>query len=235
VALQLAQSEYDKISWQSGIGASQQAVALQQASNDYESAKANYEALVRGATVEELDIAQAGVEAARAQVEVAEAQARQSKAQLDQLLAGPRAEAIAVAEAQVEQAQTVLEGARIALEKTVLVAPLSGTVGAVEVEEGETVMAGTPVLVMGDLSALQIETDDLSEVDVVEVAVGQRVEVSVDAMPYLELGGRVSEIAPMAEERHGDIVYTVTIDLEEAAVASLRWGMTAYVDILVGE
>ena len=102
-------------------------------------------------------------------------------------------------------------------------------------EEGETVMAGAPVLMIGDLSRLQVETDDLSEVDVVEVAVGQEVEVSVDAMPYLELRGRVSEIAPMAEERHGDIVYTVTIDLEEGAAAGLRWGMTAYVDILVGE
>jgi hypothetical protein len=45
----------------------------------------------------------------------------------------------------------------------------------------------------------------------------------------------VSEIAPMAEERHGDIVYKVTIDLEEGLEAGLRWGMTAYVDILVGE
>ena len=108
-------------------------------------------------------------------------------------------------------------------------------------------MAGAPVLVIGDLCTLQVETDDLSEVDVVEVAVGQEVEVSVDALPDLKLHGRVSEIAPMAEERHGDIVYTVTIDLEggpalsevegpvEGAEADLRWGMTAYVDILVGE
>ncbi len=235
VALQLAQSEYDKISWQSGIGATQQAVTLRQASDDYESAKANYEALLRGATAEELDIARAAVEAARSQVDVAQAQARQTEAQLDLLLAGPTAEAIAVAEAQVRQAQTALQGARIALGKTVLVAPLAGTVGAVMVEEGETVMAGTPVLVIGDLSALQVKTDDLSEVDVIQVAVGQKVKVSVDAMPYLELHGQVSEIAPMAEERHGDIVYTVTIDLEEGFGANLRWGMTAYVDILVGE
>jgi HlyD family secretion protein len=235
VALQLAQSEYDKIAWQSGIGATQQAVALRQASDDYESAKANYEALLRGATAEELDIARAAVEAARAQVDVAQAQAGQAQAQLDQLLVGPAAETIAVAEAQVQQAQTALEGARTALEKTVLVAPLAGTVGAVMVEEGETLMAGAPVLVVGDLSALQVETDDLSEVDVVEVAVGQKVKITVDAMPYLELHGQVSEIAPMAEERYGDIVYTVTIDLEGGSRADLRWGMTAYVDILVEE
>ncbi len=93
----MAQSEYDKIAWQSGIGATQQAVDLQQASADYESAKANYEALLRGATTEELDIARAAVEAARAQVDVAQAQARQAQAQLDQLLAGPTAETIAIA------------------------------------------------------------------------------------------------------------------------------------------
>jgi multidrug resistance efflux pump len=235
VALQLAQSEYDKISWQSGLGATQQAVALQQASDDYEAAKANYEGLLRGATAEELDIARAAVEAAHTQVDVAQAQARQAKAQLDLLLAGPAAEAIAVAEAQVRQAETALEGARIALEKTVLVAPLTGTVGKVIVEEGETVMSGAPVLMIGDLSALQVETDDLSEVDIVEVAVGQEVEVTVDALPDREFRGRVSEIAPMAEEQHGDIVYKVTIDLEEGLEAGLRWGMTAYVDIWVGE
>jgi len=45
----------------------------------------------------------------------------------------------------------------------------------------------------------------------------------------------VNKIASMAQERSGDIVYTVTIDLEEGLEADLRWGMTAYVDILVGE
>ena len=220
-AVQLAQAEYDKISWQAGIGATQQALALQEASTQYEVAKARYQKLIKGPTAEE--------------IAVAEAQVGEAQAQLVKLREGPRPEDIAVVEAQVQQVQTALEGARMTLEKTVLVAPLAGTVGAVMVEEGETVMTGMPVLMIGDLSALQVETDDLSEVDVVGVAVGQEVEVSVDAMPYLELRGRVREIAPMAEERHGDIVYTVTIDLEEGAGASLRWGMTAYVDILVGE
>ncbi len=233
VAVELAQSEYDKIAWQSGIGATPQAVALRQASSDYEMARAHYEALVRGATAEELDIARAAVETARAQLEVSQAQARQFQAQLDLLLAGPPAEAVAVAEAQVKQAQTALQGAQIALEKTVLVAPLAGTVGKVMVEEGETVMAGAPVLTIGDLTALQIETDDLSEMDIVEIAVGQTAKVSVDALPGTELHARVSRITPMAEERHGDIVYTVTLDLEEGLEAGLHWGMTAYVSIIV--
>jgi multidrug efflux pump subunit AcrA (membrane-fusion protein) len=220
-AVQLAQAEYDKISWQGGIGATQQALNLQDATTKYEVAKAKYQKLIKGTTAEE--------------IAVAEAQVGEAQAQLVKLREGPRSEDIAVVEAQVQQAQIALQGARIALEKTVLVAPLAGTVGTVMVEEGETVMAGTPVLMIGDLTALQVETDDLSEVDVVEVAVGQEAEVSVDALSDLELHGRVSKIAPMAEEQHGDIVYTVTIDLEEGLEAGLRWGMTAYVDILLGE
>ena len=220
-AVQLAQAEYDKISWQGGIGATQQALNLQDATTKYEVAKAKYQKLIKGTTAEE--------------IAVAEAQVGEAQAQLVKLREGPRSEDIAVVEAQVQQAQIALQGARIALEKTVLVAPLAGTVGTVMVEEGETVMAGTPVLMIGDLTALQVETNDLSEVDVVEVAVGQEAEVSVDALSDLELHGRVSKIAPMAEEQHGDIVYTVTIDLEEGLEAGLRWGMTAYVDILVGE
>ncbi|NIO70930.1 MAG: HlyD family efflux transporter periplasmic adaptor subunit [Anaerolineae bacterium] len=232
VALQLAQSEYDKIAWQDGIGATQQAVALQQASDDYESAKANYEALVRGATAEELDIARAAVEAARAQVDVAQAQAGQAKAQLDQLLAGPSVEAIAVAQAQVEQAQTAVAQAQAALQDAELVAPFTGTVAGVTIREGELVTAGQPVMFLGDLSHLRIETTDLNEADIWAIAVGQEVTLTFDGLPEKALSGRVSRIAPMATTEQGGTNYTVVVELDEQD-PGLRWGMTAYVDITV--
>jgi len=229
VALQLAQSEYDKIAWQSGIGATQQAVALQQASDDYKTAKANYEALVRGATVEELDMARAAVEAARAQVEVAQAQAGQAKAQLDQLLAGPRAEAINVAEAQVQQAQAALEAAQVALDQAALRASFAGTVAVLEISVGETVLPGQTALTLADLNHLQVETTDLSERDVDEVAVGQQVTVYVEALG-LEIAGRVVRIAHQASEIGGDVVYTVVVELDEQP-PDLRWGMSVDVTI----
>jgi HlyD family secretion protein len=231
-ALQLAQSEYDKIAWQSGIGATQQAVALQQASDDYETAKANYEALVRGATAEELDIARAAVEAARAQVEVAQAQAGQAKAQLDQLLAGPSAEAIAVAQAQVEQAQTAVAQAQAALQDAELVAPFTGTVAGVTAREGELMTPGQPVMFLGDLSHLRIETTDLNEADIWAIAVGQKVTLNFDGLPGKALSGRVTRIAPMASMEQGGTNYTVVIELDEQD-PGLLWGMTAYVDITV--
>ena len=229
VALQLAQSEYDKIAWQGGIGATQQAVDLQLASTDYESAKANYEALVRGATAEELDMAQAAVEAARAQVDVAQAQTGQAKAQLDQLLAGPTVEAIAVAEAQVQQAKAALEAAQVALDQATLRAPLAGTVAVLEVSAGETVLPGQVVLTLADLSHLQVETTDLSERDVDSVAVGQQATVYVEALGS-EIAGRVLRIANQADKIGGDVVYTVVVELDEQP-PDLRWGMSVDVEI----
>ncbi len=229
VALQLAQSEYDKIAWQSGIGATQQAVALRRASDDYESAKANYEILVKGATAEELDMAKAAVEAARARVDVAQAQTGQAKAQLDQFLAGPTAEAITVAEAQIQQAQAALEAAQVALDQTTLRAPLAGTVVALKVSAGETVLPGQVVLTLADLSHLQVETTDLSERDVDEVAVGQQATVYVEALG-LEIGGRVVRIAHQADKIGGDVVYTALVELDEQP-SDLRWGMSIDVGI----
>jgi multidrug resistance efflux pump len=229
VALQLAQSEYDKIAWQSGIGATQQAVALQQASIDYESAKADYEALARGATAEELDIARAAVEAARARVDVAQAQTGQAKAQLDQLLAGPAAEAIAVAEAQVQQAKAALQAVQVALDQATLRAPFAGTVAALEVSAGETVLPGQTALTLADLGHLQVETTDLSERDVDEVAVGQQATVYVEALGS-EIAGRVVRIANQANKIGGDVVYTVVVELDEQP-PDLRWGMSVDAEI----
>ncbi len=236
--LKLAQDEYDKIAWASAVGASPQAVALEQATLDYENAKAQYEALVRGATEEELDIVRAAVQKARAAVKVAEAQVEQAQAHLDLLEAGPSSEEIAVAQARVDQAQRALEGAQTALDKTILTAPFAGTIGHLAVEEGEVVtVVGnvTPVVTIGDLRRLRVETDDLSEVDIARIEIEQRVEIEVDALPDTELHGRVVEIAPMATVQQGDTVYTVTIDLEEGLETGLKWGMTAYVDIVVEE
>jgi multidrug resistance efflux pump len=169
------------------------------------------------------------VEAARAQVDVAQAQAGQAKAQLDQLLAGPSAEAINVAEAQVQQAQAALEAAQVALEQTTLRAPLAGTVAVLEVSVGETVLPGQTVLTLADLNHLQVETTDLSERDVDEVAVGQQATVYVEALG-LEIAGRVVRIAHQASEIGGDVVYTVVVELDEQP-PDLRWGMSVDVGI----
>ncbi|MFQ6015347.1 MAG: HlyD family secretion protein [Anaerolineae bacterium] len=219
VALELAQAEYDKISWQAGIGATPQAVALEQATLDYEAAKAQYEALLRGATEEEIAVAQAQVD--------------QAQSQLALLQAGPTAEELAVAQTRVEQAQAALAQAQDMLEEAELTAPFASTIASVLVEEGEVLAAGTPLAILADLASLRVETDDLSEVDIARVMVGQEVVVSVDALPDQEFSGRVMRIAPLSTTKRGDVTYTVTIELEEGTEAGLRWGMTSFVEIKI--
>jgi len=232
-ALRQAQAAYDEIAWAGEVGETPQALALEQATLDYEAAKAQYERLVNGPTAEEIAVARAGL--------------AEAEAALAAVKAGPTEEAIAVAEAGVAQAeaglseaqaalaaaQAALDTARTALSHFELKAPFAGTVGRVGVEVGEFVSPGLPVISLGDTSAWYVETDDLSEVDVVQVAVGQPVKVTVDAIPDREFHGVVTQIAPRSETKRGDVTYTVTIELTDAADAPLRWGMTAFVDISV--
>jgi HlyD family secretion protein len=219
LALQQAQAAYDEVSWMEEINEMPQALALQQATVAYEIAKAQYEALVGGASAEDIAAAQAEVDGAQASLSL--------------LSAGARAEDIAVVEAQVAQADVALSQATSALDKAALTAPFAGTIGAVLVRDGEMVSAGAPAVVLGDVGELKIETTDLNEVDLYLLQVGQTVDLTFDALPGRSMKGVVTKIAPMASLEQGGTNYKVTVELEQQD-PDLRWGMTAFVDIFVG-
>lgn len=219
VALQQAQAAYDEVSWLEEIMEMPQALALQQATVDYEIARAIYNRVVKGPSAEDIAIAQAEVDRARASLEL--------------LSAGARPEDVAVAEAQVVQAEVALSQAVSAVEEAGLRAPFAGTIGALLVREGEMLSPGVPVVVLGDVGEFKIETTDLNEVDLYLVQVGQEVSVTFDALPERTMRGVVTRIAPMANLEQGGTNYTVTIELEEQD-PDLRWGITAFVDIFVG-
>ena len=217
-----------------GVSAAQAQVTIAEAGVDAaEAALTQAQDAVVAAQGQE-KLARTGVAAAQAQVEVAEGQLAQAEAQRDRLKAGATAEEIAILEAQVAQAEAALAQAESALAKTTLVAPFEGTVGLVYLQEGEVTAPGTPVLVLGDLSTLRVETTDLDEMDVARVAVGQQATVTFDALPERVFAGHVIRVSPMAEPGAGGVHYTVVIVLDETDPA-IRWGMTAFVDIEVGE
>jgi multidrug resistance efflux pump len=74
-----------------------------------------------------------------------------------------------------------------------------------------------------------VETTDLNEIDVARVTVGSKAMITFDALPELQVTGRVLRIATKASEG-SSVNYTVVIELDELPEA-LRWGMTAFVDI----
>jgi len=172
--------------------------------------------------------------AANAAVAAAVAQQDLAQSQLDLLVAGATAGQTAAAEATIAQAQAALEVTRVALDRCEVRAPFAGTVGAVSVRTGELIAPGQPLVTLGDLATLRVETTDLDEVDVARVALGQRASVTFDAIPERVFAGQVVRISPMAEPGAGGVNYTVVVTLDESDPA-IRWGMTAFVDIEVGK
>lgn len=196
--------------------------ALQAANEQLEAAQAHREAL-ESQQWAQTQIAEARIKAAEEQVEVA-------TAQLSRLLAGAAPEDIAVAEAAVAQAEAALAAAEVNLDRTVIRAPFAGTVGRVDIRPGESIGPGTPLLVLGDLTTLRVETTDLDEIDVAHISEGQAVTVTFEALPDRTFAGEITHIAPMASTLGGGVTYQASVEITDLDPA-LRWGMTAFVDI----
>jgi multidrug resistance efflux pump len=167
---------------------------------------------------------------ADAGVAAATAQERALQAELDLQRAGSLPERIAAAEADVHKAEASLEAALAALADMSIYAPFEASVVEVTVDVGDTAAPGQVLVVLATLDQLQVRTKDLIELDVVKVAVGRRVTVTLDALPDTPLGGRVLRIDEQSEDYRGDVTYPVTIELLRD-VEELRWGMTAVVEI----
>jgi HlyD family secretion protein len=107
------------------------------------------------------------------------------------------------ARAQVEQARAGLQEARDQLSKTRLVAPMTGRVTRLNVEEGEVAVPGTfsretaLLLTIADMSVVLAKVQ-VDETDVVRLALGDSVRVTIDAFPDSSFVGRVSLVANSA-------------------------------------
>ena len=215
-ALRQAQAAYDKIAGNPDAGAYPQALQLEQATNAANAAKARIEDLKQGSTPAEIAAAQAEV--------------RRAQAQLDLLQSGARSETIAGAEAEVAASRAALQLAQVALDETTLKAPFAGTIAEILPAVGEQVSPGAPLARLADLSTWQIETDDLTELDVVRIGEGSPAKIEFDALPDLELTGKVVRIKPIGVNKQGDITYTVVV-VPDQSDTRLRWNMTAVVTI----
>jgi multidrug resistance efflux pump len=166
-----------------------------------------------------------------ADIAVAKAQLALAEQNYQDLKGGPDPDDVAAAEARITAAETNLKAAKVALENIELPAPFAGQVVDISVKPGEQVNPGQAVVVLADLSQWVVETDDLTEIEVPDISVGQAVTITPDALPDLELSGTVDSISDLFEEKRGDVTYTARILLDEAD-ERLRWGMTVVVTFL---
>jgi multidrug resistance efflux pump len=134
-------------------------------------------------------------------------------------------------EARLSAAETAVITAQSAVDALTLRAPINGNVADVSIQPGQKISAGEVLLAVADFSEWVVETDSLTEIEVVRIVPGQKVEVVLDALPNLILTGEVKTINSRFEEKRGDITYTVTALLEKGD-PQMRWGMTAAVFFL---
>ena len=143
----------------------------------------------------------------------------------------PPKEKIIIADAKVEQMKAAVEVVRASIAQRTLTAPFEGTVVEVNISPGEYIQPAQVVIVIADLQNVQIETTDLSELSIASVQVGQPATVYIEALDE-EFPGKVTTISPISGTIGGDVVYKVTIELDEQP-ADLLWGMSTDVEINV--
>ncbi len=170
--------------------------------------------------------------------EIAEARTREVRARLAMLRKGFRSEQVDHARAQLKLADEALALARTRLGYAELTAPLSGVVLAENVEPGEFVAAGTPVVTIGELDPVWLRAY-INETDLGRVKLGQSARVTTDTYPGKGYQGTVTFIAQDAEftpknvqtdKERVKLVYRIKITLANPA-QELKPGMPADAEI----
>lgn len=176
--------------------------------------------------------AEAALTAAKFEAQIARLRNKQFNVLKGQIVhVSPPGEQILAAESRLEQSRFSLEAAKASLAQGTLLAPFDGTVVEVNISPGEYVQPAQVVVVLVNLENLQIETTDLGELDITAVEIGQPATVYVEALDG-EFPGKVSAISPISNTLGGDVVFKVTVKLDEQP-ESLLWGMSADVEINV--
>jgi HlyD family secretion protein len=176
------------------------------------------------------------------QIEQARAAWLQTQERFVLVKKGPRRETIEQARARLQQAKEGLAVAETRLGYAMLASPLTGVVLSKNVEPGEFVAAGTPIVTVGDLENVWLRAY-IDETDLGRVKVGQRVRVTTDTYPDKRYEGRVSFIASQAEftprnvqteKERVKLVYRVKVDIRNPNM-ELKPGMPADAEILLKE
>ncbi|HEX5030424.1 MAG TPA: efflux RND transporter periplasmic adaptor subunit [Candidatus Eisenbacteria bacterium] len=139
---------------------------------------------------------------------------------------------------QVAQSRAALKQARDDLSKTTIYAPMSGTVSALNKEQGEIALGSQfqkdVILTVADLTAMEAEVN-VDENDIMSIALGQEAEIEVDALPGEPLKGVVSEIGSSAvSQGAGSTEQKTEFEIKITILnppKTLRPGMTASANI----
>jgi len=140
---------------------------------------------------------------------------------------------------RIQQQDMQLKEARDELNKATTLAPISGTITALNSELGDRVVgtgqyAGTEIMRLANLSNMEVRVD-VSEAEIVDVEIGDEADIEIDAFPDEKFSGVVTEIANSAKTSgSGSQEQLTTFEVKvrlEVPDTRYRPGMTATADI----
>jgi HlyD family secretion protein len=178
----------------------------------------NYNYLVK--KPDKLDVSEAD-----GKLTVAQANVKSAEDDWNKVKDGPNPDDLAIAQAAVQNAEAQLAAAKAGVDDLVLKAPYDGVIVSSSLKVGQMASPAT-LITVADTSSYQVETTDLTELNVVSIKVGSTAKITIDALPDLNLTGKVIRIKSLGEDRLGDVTYKVTIQLDKQD-PRLRWNMTA--------
>lgn len=228
---------------------------LETATRKVETVKAETEEDVRAAEakVKQADASLATATANRAQDALKRQELSASRAALKQAeanLASTRAgtyqrtmkdEEVIQANAQAERSRAAMENAETQVGYTTILAPNAGVVVKKYVEPGSIVVAGrssfsgtgagVALVEIADITRMQV-TVNVDETDIGQIAIGQRVDIDVDAYPEDAFHGTVTKIAPKAIVEQNVTSVPVTVEIVRPD-RRLKPGMNATCDFII--
>jgi membrane fusion protein, multidrug efflux system len=205
--LQRAQADYNRYNTLFKQGAiARQQLETARAAKDVNVAQKN--AAIQGVQQAQARLASARVGVARAQSQLAQAQEGVTSAQaklaaskggLQQATAGGQQTAVnrgqyEAAKASISQAEATLKDAQLQLSYTNITAPAAGRVGRKNVEVGNRVQVGTPMMAIVNNDSWVVA--NFKETQLEKMKPGKPVEIKLDSFPHHTFKGRVDSISP---------------------------------------
>ncbi len=172
---------------------------------------------------------EASVAAGRTEVSQAFSALNAAEGQLSLDEAGATADDLAAARAAVAAAQASVDSANAELQKSIIYAPIGGTIVRQDGNVGEVVSPGQTFLSLDSASRFQVEAY-VSEADIAKMKVGLPVAISLDAYPGASLPASVIAVDPAATMQNGVPSYKVTVQFANAD-PRVKAGLTANLSI----
>jgi len=164
-------------------------------------------------------------ERAEANLQLAESMQVKAQSDYDSTRQGPDPDQLTIAQMNLDTALAHQTSAQAAMDNLDLKAPFDGSVVDVNISDGELVGSDKWAVLVADYSEWFVETNDLTEQEVVKVSIGQGASISPDALPELQASGVVTEVADNFYVQAGDILYNVRLHIDQPD-PNFRWGMT---------